>query len=126
MQGNVFLEQDRKRAKRAAEELGLDLMGDAAAGAGGEGKRRKRKRRGEDGEEERESRRPRETDSDEIYVMKYLKRLLREWEGDLARRPEAERRSLAGRNAAMMHAQCADYLKPFFKMCKTQQGEAQR
>ncbi|KAG0334602.1 mRNA splicing protein prp18 [Podila humilis] len=56
-------------------------------------------------------------DMDKLYVLiyTYFKRLLREWEQDLDRRPDEIKRSTPGKLATATQAQSAEYLKPFFK-----------
>jgi pre-mRNA-splicing factor 18 len=58
-------------------------------------------------------------------LRKFFKRLLREWEALLARRPEAVRRSARGRTAAKTHRQCKDYMRHFFRLCRDDAVPAQ-
>ena len=56
-------------------------------------------------------------------IYRFFKGLLREWEDDLALRPEAVKRSAAGRNETKTLKQCKDYIRPLFKLCKTRRLE---
>jgi len=56
--------------------------------------------------------------SDEDKILVFFKRLLLEWEEELANRPEAERRTGRGKSSVATFKQCARYLKPLFKMCR--------
>ena len=47
-----------------------------------------------------------------------FQRMLREWQADLAARPEEVKNSAAGRNATKTQKQCKDYMRPFLKMCR--------
>lgn len=53
------------------------------------------------------------------FIYKYLKGLLKEWEQDLADRPESVARSVAGRNESKTLKQCKDYIRPLFKLLKS-------
>lgn len=52
-------------------------------------------------------------------IYKYFKGLLREWEDDLALRPESTKRTAAGKNEVKTLKQCRDYVRPLFKLCKS-------
>lgn len=52
-------------------------------------------------------------------IYRFFKGLLRQWEDDLAARPEAVKRTAAGRNETKTLKQCKDYIRPLFKLCKT-------
>jgi pre-mRNA-splicing factor 18 len=56
-------------------------------------------------------------------IYKYFKGLLKQWEDDLALRPEAVKRTAAGKNETKTLKQCKDYIKPLFKLCKTRKLE---
>lgn len=56
-------------------------------------------------------------------IYKYFKGLLREWEQDLAARPEAVARTVAGRNESKTLKQCKDYIRPLFKLLKSRKLE---
>ncbi|KAL3904542.1 MAG: hypothetical protein SGILL_010024 [Bacillariaceae sp.] len=57
------------------------------------------------------------------YIYKYLKGLLKEWELDLAQRPESVAKSVAGKNETMTLKQCKDYIRPLFKLLKSRKLE---
>ena len=52
-------------------------------------------------------------------IYRFFKGLLRQWEDDLAARPEAVKRTAAGRNETKTLKQVKDYIRPLFKLCKT-------
>jgi pre-mRNA-splicing factor 18 len=56
-------------------------------------------------------------------IYKYLKVLLKEWERELAERPESITRSVAGRNESKTLKQCKDYIRPLFKLLKSRRLE---
>jgi pre-mRNA-splicing factor 18 len=56
-------------------------------------------------------------------IYRFFKGLLRQWEDDLALRPETVKRSAAGRNETKTLKQCKDYIRPLFKLCKTRRLE---
>lgn len=56
-------------------------------------------------------------------IYRYFKDLLREWEDDLARRDDAVKKSVSGRNETKTLKQCKDYIRPLFKLCKTRKLE---
>lgn len=56
-------------------------------------------------------------------IYKYLKGLLKEWERELAERPESITRSVAGRNESKTLKQCKDYIRPLFKLLKSRRLE---
>lgn len=56
-------------------------------------------------------------------IYKYLKGLLKEWEQELAERPESVTRSVAGRNESKTLKQCKDYIRPLFKLLKARKLE---
>jgi pre-mRNA-splicing factor 18 len=56
-------------------------------------------------------------------IYKYLKMLLKEWERELANRPESITRSVAGRNESKTLKQCKDYIRPLFKLLKSRKLE---
>lgn len=51
-------------------------------------------------------------------IHKFLKTLLRQWEDDLAQRPDSIKRSAVGKNETKTMKQCKDYIRPLFKLCK--------
>lgn len=57
------------------------------------------------------------------FIYKYLKGLLKEWEYDLAQRPESVAKSVAGKNETMTLKQCKDYIRPLFKLLKSRKLE---
>ena len=56
-------------------------------------------------------------------IYRFFKGILRQWEDDLALRPEAAKRTAAGRNETKTLKQCKDYIRPLFKLCKTRRLE---
>ena len=56
-------------------------------------------------------------------IYKYLKGLLKEWERELAERPESVTKSVAGRNESKTLKQCKDYVRPLFKLLKSRKLE---
>jgi len=68
-----------------------------------------------------------ETEEDQLdppkIIYKYLKGLLKEWERELAGRPESITRSVAGRNESKTLKQCKDYVRPLFKLLKSRRLE---
>lgn len=56
-------------------------------------------------------------------IYNYLKGLLRQWEDDLAQRPDHIKKSVAGRNESKTLKQCKDYIRPLFKLCKARRLE---
>jgi pre-mRNA-splicing factor 18 len=56
-------------------------------------------------------------------VYRYLKGLLNQWEDDLALRPDAMKRTAAGKNDTKTLKQCKDYIRPLFKQLKTRKLE---
>jgi pre-mRNA-splicing factor 18 len=48
----------------------------------------------------------------------FFKMLLRQWEEDLANRPDSIKRTAAGKNETKTLKQCRDYIRPLFKLCK--------
>lgn len=57
------------------------------------------------------------------YIYKFLKGLLKDWEQDLADRPEAVANSVAGKNESKTLKQCKDYVRPLFKLLKSRKLE---
>ena len=51
-------------------------------------------------------------------IYRYFKSLLRQWENDLALRPDTIKRTAAGKNETKTLKQCKDYIRPLFSMCK--------
>lgn len=51
-------------------------------------------------------------------VYKYFKGLVKQWEERLSSRPEAVKKSVAGRTETKTFKQCKDYIRPMFKLCK--------
>jgi pre-mRNA-splicing factor 18 len=66
-----------------------------------------------------------EEDANDIpkKIYNYLKGLLRQWEDDLAQRPDHVKKSVTGRNESKTLKQCKDYIRPLFKLCKTRRLE---
>ncbi|KAL3782239.1 hypothetical protein HJC23_000302 [Cyclotella cryptica] len=57
-------------------------------------------------------------------IYRYLKSLLRQWENDLSLRPDAVKRTAAGKNETKTLKQCKDYIRPLFQMCKRRELES--
>ena len=57
------------------------------------------------------------------YIYKYFKGLLKQWEQDLAERPESVRKTAAGKTESKTVKQCKDYIRPLFKLCKNRRLE---
>ena len=51
-------------------------------------------------------------------IHRFFKTLLRQWEDDLANRPDAVKRTAIGKNETKTLKQCKDYIRPLFKLCK--------
>lgn len=66
------------------------------------------------------------TEKDKIFplIYFYLKKLLREWEEELEKMPESQRRSTQGKLQLATQKQTAEYLKPFLKMLRRKDVEA--
>lgn len=56
--------------------------------------------------------------SQEKIVYKFFRALVKQWESDLNKREEWEKRSAAGRKETATQKQCKDYIRPLFRMCK--------
>lgn len=59
-----------------------------------------------------------ESDDPHKAIHSFFKNLLRQWEDDLAHRPDSVKRTLAGKNETKTLKQCRDYIRPLFKLCK--------
>lgn len=55
---------------------------------------------------------------DEDKILVFFKKLLKEWEGELGKRPDSEKRTSKGKSNVATFKQCARYLIPLFKMCR--------
>ena len=66
-----------------------------------------------------------EDDDDDPHkkIHKFFKSLLKQWEDDLAHRPDSIKQTAAGRNETKTYKQCKDYIRPLFKMCKSRRLE---
>ena len=53
----------------------------------------------------------------------FFKTLLRQWEEELAQRPDSIRRTAAGKNETKTLKQCKDYIRPLLKLCKNRRLE---
>ena len=51
-------------------------------------------------------------------MLRFFRRMLKEWATDLANRPEHVKNSAEGRVATKTQKQCKDYMRPFLKMCR--------
>ncbi len=59
-----------------------------------------------------------ESDDPHKAIHSFFKNLLRQWEDDLAHRPDSIKRTVAGKNETKTLKQCRDYIRPLFKLCK--------
>jgi pre-mRNA-splicing factor 18 len=115
----------------AAAAAGTGLMSDKSSGAGGkksggeDGGGAGENRKGKDGVGEDGDNQGEEDDEDDPHkkIHKFFKSLLRQWEDDLAHRPESIKHTAAGRNEIKTYKQCKDYIRPLFKMCKSRRLE---
>jgi hypothetical protein len=55
------------------------------------------------------------------YVKRYFRGMIKSWAMDLRGREDGVKRLAAGKHANKTHKQCKDYIRPFFKQCKSQQ-----
>lgn len=55
---------------------------------------------------------------EEDKILVFFKRLLNEWNQELAEMPEAEKRTAKGKSMVATFKQCARYLNPLFKFCR--------
>jgi pre-mRNA-splicing factor 18 len=101
---NPFLESKKEQQEALQESVAQDDT------------KKKQARKDKDNED---------SDDDDPHkrIYRFLKGLLRQWEDDLALRPEAVKRSAAGRNETKTLKQCKDYIRPLFKLCKTRRLE---
>jgi pre-mRNA-splicing factor 18 len=58
-------------------------------------------------------------ESKEDYILHWFKRVLVEWEKELAARPDAIKRSTKGKVASATQKQTRQYIRPLFKLLKT-------
>mmetsp|Transcript_1741 Transcript_1741/g.3721 ORF Transcript_1741/g.3721 Transcript_1741/m.3721 type:complete len:420 (+) Transcript_1741:43-1302(+) len=56
-------------------------------------------------------------------IYRYFKSLIRQWEEDLAQRPDAVKRTAAGKNETKTLKQCKDYIRPLFHLCRRRELE---
>jgi len=56
-------------------------------------------------------------------IYRYFKSLLRQWEAELNSRPDAIKRTMAGKNDIKTLKQCKDYIRPLFTLCKRREIE---
>lgn len=77
--------------------------------------------------DQKKEKKPKDAEDDEAdphkEIYHFLKDLLKQWEEDLALRPEAVKRTMAGKNETKILKQCKDYIRPLFKLCKTRKLE---
>lgn len=55
---------------------------------------------------------------DEDKILVFFKKLLKEWQAELEKRPDSEKRTSKGKSNVATFKQCARYLIPLFKMCR--------
>ncbi|OQR90710.1 pre-mRNA-splicing factor 18, partial [Thraustotheca clavata] len=58
-------------------------------------------------------------ETDERTVYRFFKEMLGRWEEALANRPENVKRSAQGKIASRTMKQCKDYIRPLFRLCKS-------
>ena len=102
---NVFLEKDVEQNNH-----------DDGGGGDGGGERKRREKETSELTEEQLNDKPKR-------IYRYFKSLIRQWEEDLALRPEAVKKSMAGRNETKTLKQCKDYIRPLFQLCKRRELE---
>ena len=56
-------------------------------------------------------------------IYRYFKNLIKQWEEDLANRPDEVKRTAAGKNETKTLKQCKDYIRPLFQQCKRRELE---
>lgn len=56
-------------------------------------------------------------------IYRYFKNLIKQWEADLANRPDEVKRTAAGKNETKTLKQCKDYIRPLFQSCKRRELE---
>jgi len=56
-------------------------------------------------------------------IYRYFKNLIKQWEEDLANRPDEVKRTAAGKNETKTLKQCKDYIRPLFQSCKRRELE---
>lgn len=112
---NTFLERDKKEANDEQASLQKAVTHDGAT------KSEAKKSAGKQGKDDKED----DADDDDPHkrIYRFFKGLLSQWEDDLALRPEAVKRTAAGRNETKTLKQCKDYIRPLFKLCKTRRLE---
>lgn len=121
---NEFLQRDeaKPKAARAAASTSITTVGHDSLAEGSNnnstdiGKGNKPKANEDDHDDDDQSDPPK-------FIYKYLKELLKEWEKDLADRPDSVARSVTGRNESKTFKQCKDYIRPLFKLLKSRQLE---
>jgi pre-mRNA-splicing factor 18 len=109
---NPFLEREKEQQQSFAKDHGKDPTreNDNAEGKAGKAK-------AEDDEDEDD-----QSDPPKL-IYKFLKGLLKEWESDLAQRPENVAKSVVGKNETKTLKQCKDYIRPLFKLLKSRKLE---
>jgi len=105
------LKSDKSSSLGAKKIGGEDDASDGKMGKGNAGTKSK-----EDGDGEDE-------DDPHKKIHKFFKSLLKQWEDDLAHRPDSVKHTAAGRNETKTYKQCKDYIRPLFKMCKSRRLE---
>uniref|UniRef100_A0A7S2XGY2 Pre-mRNA-splicing factor 18 n=1 Tax=Lotharella oceanica TaxID=641309 RepID=A0A7S2XGY2_9EUKA len=69
----------------------------------------------------------RERDSfkhDQLYALYFFKRMLYEWEDELERRDNEEKRTIKGKMDSATQKQCRQFIKPLFKLLKKKEVPA--
>jgi pre-mRNA-splicing factor 18 len=122
---NTFLEKDIGK-----EDSAISVAAVAASAASNDGKsaagnkHSKPTTNQEDGVNQDDAQAQQDATDPHKRIYKYFKGLLKEWEQELAQRPESVARSLAGKNDTKTLKQCKDYIRPLFKLCKNRQLES--
>jgi len=118
---NPFLAQNKQLKKDQQQLTGLGFGGDERSS---ENARLLEKEKPNDDDKDDLQGENEEDQSDPPKIIyKYLKGLLKEWERELAERPESITRSVAGRNESKTLKQCKDYIRPLFKLLKSRRLE---
>lgn len=57
-------------------------------------------------------------------IHHFFKSLLKQWEDELSKRTEQQKRTISGKNETKTLKQCRDYIRPLFKLCKKRKLES--
>eukprot|EP00537_Pseudo-nitzschia_pungens_P005812 CAMPEP_0172376126 /NCGR_PEP_ID=MMETSP1060-20121228/65190_1 /TAXON_ID=37318 /ORGANISM="Pseudo-nitzschia pungens, Strain cf. cingulata" /LENGTH=394 /DNA_ID=CAMNT_0013103529 /DNA_START=51 /DNA_END=1235 /DNA_ORIENTATION=+ len=115
---NPFLEKDKETKKDQHHISGTEIGGKRSLEKSVKADQEKNATKSDLGVENEED----QSDPPKL-IYKYLKGLLKEWERELAERPESVARSVVGRNESKTLKQCKDYIRPLFKLLKSRKLE---